>query len=86
MTACCVPHCRNKSKLNWGRYICGPHWRQVPKRLKRRLSRVRRLLIRKGWGAEGKRSWWLTDDRGRRPWDRAWAACERAAIRAATGL
>ncbi|GLK86629.1 hypothetical protein [Ancylobacter defluvii] len=82
---CCVPFCRAargdrkgdplSAHMEW---ICSRHWQSVSKRLKRRRSKLRRLLAR-------------TNDPARRlrineADNRAWAACKREAIEAAGGI
>lgn len=44
-TSCLVPFCRRtrKPKFDGEEWICGDHWRGVPKRVKRRYSAARRI-------------------------------------------
>lgn len=48
MTQCLVPHCRNRSRLPWAEYLCGPHFKTVPKPLNRKRNRVIRALTKRG--------------------------------------
>lgn len=81
---CLVPHCdrtrgdRKGDQLHPGaEWICGEHWRRVPRRLKLIRSRLRRRRARLG----GK----MTDVmRGIE--SRSWERCKRAAIEAGVGL
>lgn len=88
MTACSVAGCRNASKRDWSAYICGPHWRMIPKREKRRLRAVARAIYRRGWATDpnARGGWRFLKARGARAYWLAWRACERAAFRAAAGL
>lgn len=80
-TLCCVPFCRRSRGLRKGEtsppseWICGEHWKRVPRRLKATRTRLRRRAARHGW-----------NDTTRLIDDRAWVLCKRAAIEAGVGL
>lgn len=73
---CCVPFCRRtrKNDQGWAEWICGDHWRAVPKAFRRVHGRYLRLL-RRGIlpGATPATS-------------RVWRRVKRAAIERAAGL
>lgn len=81
---CLVPHCdhtrgdRKDDQLHPGaEWICGEHWRRVPRRLKLIRSRLRRRRARLG----GKMTAVMQGIE-----NRSWELCKRAAIEAAGGL
>lgn len=87
---CDVPGCRNSSRkwatLGCVSYICGPHWRMVPKRLKRRRRLICRLAIRRGEMRDNGDHLSAVTQRADRIDRRAWAAIVRGAIQAAAGI
>lgn len=83
--ACLVPFCRRTRGDRRGdpvvpsmEWICGDHWRAVPKRLKRRRQMLGRMARRTADQIKLNRIW--------RADDAAWAQCKRAAIERAVGL
>ncbi|WP_336801651.1 hypothetical protein [Kaistia sp. MMO-174] len=79
---CCVPFCRATrgdrkndpitASMEW---ICARHWALVPKRLKRRRAKLRRLT-RRGYD----------DAKAARLDHSVWDQCKRAAIEIAGGI
>ncbi len=72
---CCIPFCR-RTRINPGfsEWICGDHWRNVPKPQRRvhgRLQRSWRRFHREGDGIRA---------------DRVWARLKRQAIETAAGI
>lgn len=81
---CLVPHCghtrgdRRGDQLRPGaEWICGEHWRRVPRRLKLIRSRLTRRRARLGG---------TMTDVMRGIEHRSWERCKRAAIEAGVGL
>ena len=72
--ACCVPFCRRTTlnKHGWSEWICGDHWRLIPKPLRRVQGRINRRA-RRGLAVAGERG------------DRIWNRLKRAAIERALG-
>lgn len=87
---CDVPGCGNSSRkwaeLGCASYICGPHWRMVPKRLKRRRRLICRLAIRRSEMRDHGDHLTAVSLRAARLEGRAWAAIVRGAIQAAAGI
>src|SRR5262249_21584816 len=90
-TYCCVPYCRHTSRKFTSEWICGEHWRGVPKASRRRLSMVRRRYRRR-FGDNG---FWeypagspdrLPAVRLDRLWRWCWERCKRIAIERGVGL
>lgn len=82
---CCIPFCRATRGDRKGdpltahmEWICSRHWHAVPRRLKRRRSKLARMLART---ADPERR-----ERINKADSVAWAACKRAAIEAAGGI
>ncbi|KAB0269007.1 hypothetical protein FEZ63_02555 [Microvirga brassicacearum] len=73
--SCCVPFCRRtrKNDLGFLEWICGDHWRGVPKPMRQAYGRVTRRF-RRGLGEYGSRG------------DRLWRRVKRAAIERAVGI
>ncbi|MGO1078317.1 hypothetical protein [Inquilinus sp. CA228] len=101
--ACLVPFCRRTRGVRSGEppirpgeeWVCGPHWKLVPGRLKASRRRAKRRaiaadrLFQRRYSEAGNRYWqeWLDEvDRARQVARDRWAACKRAAIEAAGGL
>lgn len=91
--ACCVPMCSRTrhNREGFGEWICGPHWGQVPVRLRSRKSRLFRLYRRR----YGNNGFWAypggsPDRLGAVKLDRlcgkAWLRCKAAAIETAFGI
>ena len=70
---CSVPGCRRWSRKFKGEFLCGAHWRMVPRRLKRRRS-----WIVQRWKKDPRRAW-----RYARLEFRVWEQMKRAATREA---
>lgn len=72
---CCVPYCRRTYRNDEGfaEWICGDHWRAVPKDQRRAWARLRRRR---------RRGMPMAPERGAR----LWARLKRAAIEAALGI
>lgn len=64
-TLCAVVGCRRSIKGEWNWWICPDHWRAVPMWAKRRLTRIKRALRRRGELESNERSWHPTSGRGR---------------------
>jgi hypothetical protein len=77
---CCVPFCRRtrKNELGFSEWICGDHWREIPKPYRRTWGRLRRTLRRGYSPAE------IPALEARRY--RLWSRVKRAAIERAVGL
>lgn len=96
-TACCVPFCRRTRGLRKGEtalpseWVCGEHWRMVPKHNRVRLTRAYRWYRRR-FGDNGPHIYpagspnRLAAVRYGRHWRRCWERCKRAAIEAAGGV
>lgn len=85
--ACVVPGCRNSSAKWLGfRYICSPHFRTVPRWMKRRRTRLAARLRQMGEMEFTPDTYRPTTARARRLIVQAWMAMENAAIRRAAGL
>lgn len=80
-SSCCVPGCRRTSTLFTAEWVCGDHWRMIPRRFKLAWSRAKR---------HNRRHWLAMSERRRRAahyrMDRLWLVLKRAAIIAAAGL
>ena len=77
---CCVPFCRRTTRRRpeWTgevEWICGPHWKAVPRDLKLNVSRWRRRLRADPGSAKAAFRF-----------DMAWRRCRRVAIEAAGGI
>lgn len=80
---CVVPGCSNSSaKFAGYQYICGPHWRMIPKALKRFDRELARVFRRCGL-LQGET---FTDENARHAYANSWRHLVRAAIEAAAGL
>lgn len=83
---CVVPFCRNSSaKWSGGEYICGPHWRLLPKDLKRERARLCRILLKSGELVEREGQWFALTDRAVEIGRSTWKSLCEAAKQAATG-
>jgi len=67
-------------------YLCSRHWRDVPRWMKARRSRLARRLIRLGELRDGKVAYTALTPRAGRVMDAAWNGMVRAAIHRASGL
>lgn len=76
--ACCVPFCRRtcRNDRGWAEWICGNHWRLVPKQYRRAYQRFLRHR------RKPPRDTVLTASAG----DRLWSRVKRAAFEAAGGI
>lgn len=85
---CQAPICPNSSARFAGcdGYLCSRHWREVPRWMKARRSRLARRLIRLGELQDGKVAYTALTPRAGRLMSAAWSAMVRAAIRRASGL
>lgn len=89
---CCVPFCpRTRASDGKGEWICGPHWRGIPRAVKAAFSKARRTY-RKRFGGNhfseyppGSPNRLAAVDADH-AWRDAWAACKAAAVEAAAGL
>jgi len=69
---CVVPHCRRTSgKMITMAFVCGKHWRMVPKKHRLFQSKLKRKLAR-GYNAKTANQEWRT-----------WIRCARLAIKRA---
>lgn len=95
--SCCVPFCRRTRGLRKGEtslpseWVCGMHWRMVPKKHRARLSQAYRWYRRR-FGDNG---YWtyppgsalrISAIRYSKHWQNCWDRCKRAAIETAGGL
>lgn len=93
--SCCVPFCRRTTKENFGEWVCGSHWRNVPSSIRDNFNaekrRVRKIIARK----PEYREWWKypggSSDRLAavamwRRYGNAWDACKAAAIEGEAGI
>lgn len=87
-TLCQSPMCWNSSARFAGcnGYLCSRHWRDVPRWMKVRRSRLARRLIRLGELQDGKAAYTACTPRAGRLMDAAWKGMVRAAIYRASGL
>lgn len=92
--SCCIPFCRRTTKAEYGfhEWICGPHWRMVPARLKarrrlaRRLARRAEARFRHLYVAQGKRfaeAQWQRVEAARALAHQLWIRCKEAAVQSA---
>lgn len=72
---CCVPFCRRTTKPDCDEWICGPHWKAVPKSARRVFFRVKRLLRQSPH-----------DDRAWARHNAIWQRVKRHAIERAMGI
>ena len=93
---CCVPFCRRTTRgQDYGEWICGPHWRAVPRATRADLFAAKRdlrkvlltvPLAREYWKLPPGSPDWL---RAARAWwahDDAWKACKTLAVENAFGI
>lgn len=95
--SCCVPHCR-RTRANtegWDSWICGEHWRLVPKKMRavknRNAREIRSAIAKNPLVAE---YWKMPPGAPERIaavrlWnthDRIWSRCKRAAIEKGMGI
>jgi hypothetical protein len=73
--ACYIPFCRHTRKNpGFSEWICGDHWRMVPKDRRRAYGRLKRVWRRFHHEADGIRA------------DRIWSRLKRQAIETAVGI
>jgi hypothetical protein len=85
-SACIVPHCKNSSAKYAGcDYICGPHWRLVPKRLKQRDRLIIKRLIAQGEAVKRDGFLYPLTARAYRLSRMSWRRMNTAALQSATG-
>lgn len=70
---CSVPFCGRTTKRPCAAWVCGDHWKLVPRKERAVLARAKRKMRRKGleWNEAA---------------DRIWERCKRIAIERAVGL
>jgi hypothetical protein len=72
---CCIPFCRRtRANPGFSEWICGDHWRAVPKARRRVYGRLKRTWRRFHDGRDGVRA------------DRVWNRLKHQAIEAAAGI
>ncbi len=93
--SCCVPYCRCTTKRNVSEWICGKHWRLVPRKLRSDYASAKRIARRLVARKPAYREWWaypggssnrLAAVALRRRLDRLWDRCKTAAIEGAAGI
>lgn len=91
--SCCVPFCKRTrhNREGYSEWICGDHWRNVSKTLRRRKAKVYRLYrCRFGdnsfWCYPGGSPQRLEAVKLDRICGKVWQACKRQAIERAVGL
>jgi len=77
---CAVPFCNHTTKADrkmgvWVEWVCGKHWRMVPRQMRRILTRLRKMQARSRDQFELQRRQ-----------QRIWRRCRRAAVERAAGL
>lgn len=71
-TRCCIPFCNHSTGKPVSEWICGDHWRLIPRIQRRVFLRSRRRAVANGhWPPEA---------------ERLWRAVKRAAIERAMGI
>jgi len=93
---CCVPFCRRtRTDIGFAEWICQPHWRLVPKQLKRRKRLAERIEQRASaiaadafskHGSRGSRRLIARANATKRLKLAAWVRCKRTAIERALGI
>ena len=92
---CCVPFCRRTTKQDCGEWICGPHWRAVPRAARADLFAAKRELRKMLLAVPMAREYWKLSPgspgrlRAVRAWrahDGAWEACKKSAVENAFGI
>ncbi len=91
---CCVPFCRRTTGKLYAEWICGEHWRLVPRKLKSFGRRAAAANRRAKIACEALED--MSDERypdvmlarfkAAKRTGRAWERCKRAAIEAAAGI
>lgn len=79
--SCVVPFCRRTTKRLWEtqEWVCGIHWRLVPREMRQRLFKYRRLVNRMFTrGVPNQRAKARESDQ--------WEKCKSAAIERAAGI
>ena len=83
---CVVPFCRNGSRKWLGhRYICGPHYRAIPKRLRLKRMALMRRLLKSGDLIKRDGAVWAATPVGQTAGDASWDLLCEAAKAAASG-
>lgn len=93
---CCVPHCR-RTRRPWDgmganpEWICGKHWPQISKVLRRRDAKLLRRYRKKfgnnnPWAYPGGSPERIESVRLAKLLERSWAACKAQAIERAMGI
>lgn len=84
---CEVPGCTNSSaRFAGSEYLCSRHWRMVPGRLKRRRTRIVRLLTKRGRLLTTTTHYLPQDDAAHRLLWSLWRRMVTAAIEGAAGI
>lgn len=85
-TLCSVVGCKRSTKGRFNWWFCAEHWRMVPMWARRRLTKLKRTLRRRGWVESDQRAWWVTNGRAQRLVEATGRFLVRAANRRASGL
>jgi hypothetical protein len=84
---CIVPFCKNSSaKWSGNDYICGPHWKLVPRKLKRIRSRLMNRFLKSGDLVVRDGKWYAMSRRANVIGHASWRKLCEAAKKGATGL